>query len=131
MKSLLFFLICLGAFIYSFSASPSLTEPDPTQLIGEWKLDMSPENRSDTNFALMRITHIEGNSFSGTFYREGVKIQEGRINTQRGIIYGALLSADGSGDYYTAFYYEEGILYGSTHALQRKFLSVWTATKTQ
>lgn len=99
------------------------------QLIGTWKLDMSPQDTSDNNFAMMRIASVAGDSLMGEFYREGVAIKEGRINTQRGIVYAALVSGDNSGEYNTSFYLQKGVLYGSTHALNRKFLAVWTATK--
>ncbi|MEM1337410.1 MAG: hypothetical protein AAF717_06760 [Bacteroidota bacterium] len=98
-------------------------------LLGEWKLDMTPQDTTDSNFAMMRIEKVTDTSFEGIFYREGVKLQEGRINTQRGILYGALVSGDNSGEYNTSFYLEEGKLYGSTHALARGFLAVWVAEK--
>lgn len=98
-------------------------------LIGSWKLDMSPETKTDNNFAIMEITEINGSSLNGFFYRDGVKIRQGRTNTQTGIIYGALISGDNSGEYNTSFYYKDGLLYGTTHAIDRDFLAVWTATK--
>ena len=90
---------------------------------------MSPQNKSDNNFAMMRITKVGPNSIEGEFYREGVNLQEGRINTQLGFIYAALISEDNSGKYATTFYYENGVLKGTTHSIDRDFLSVWTATK--
>lgn len=104
-------------------------QDSPEVLIGTWKLDMSPHIEDDDNFAMMEITKVTGSEMKGTFYREGVKLREGRINTQRGIVYGALISGDNSGEYNTTFYYEDGKLYGSTHAIERGFLSVWIATK--
>lgn len=100
-------------------------------LIGTWKLDMSPQDTTDNNFAMMRIEKISGDSFEGTFYREGVKLTNGKLNTQRGIVYGALVSGDNSGSYNTSFYLKDGKLYGSTHAIDRNFLAVWIATKTE
>ncbi|WP_430412647.1 hypothetical protein [Kordia sp.] len=102
---------------------------DTEVLVGTWKLDMSPQDTTDENFAMMKITKIKNDSFIGEFYREGVKIRNAQINTQLGIIYGALISGDGTGDYNTTFYYKGGVLHGSTHAISRNFLSVWTATK--
>jgi len=102
---------------------------NPNVLLGEWKLDMSPENKDDNNFAMMRITNVENKKMKGTFYREGVKLKNGQINTQRGIIYAALTSGDNSGEYNTTFYFDNGKLYGTTHALKRNFLSVWIAEK--
>ena len=129
MKTISFLLLGL-TFLYTKSNSTYTTvQTDIQLLIGTWKLDMSPEDKTDNNFAMMRITKVEKNSIKGIFYREGVTIREGRINTQTGVLYGALVSGDNSGNYNSTFYYKDGMLYGSTHALKRGFLSVWTATK--
>ncbi len=125
----LHFITCLILFITMYPLTAQSEAPDTAVLEGNWKLDMSPENTSDTNFAKMVITSADGNEIQGTFYRDGVAIQEGRINTQTGVIYGALVSGDNSGTYNTSFYYKDGKLYGTTHSLSRNFLSVWTATK--
>ena len=105
------------------------TEINLTVLIGKWKLDMSPQDQTDSNFAMMEISEIKDNSFKGVFYREGVEIKDAQINTQLGVIYGALISGDNSGDYNSSFYLKDGILHGTTHAVNRNFLSVWTGTK--
>ena len=118
--SLLFIPIGLGA---------QTTDLDLNVLVGKWKLDMSPQDETDSNFALMNITRIEGNTFKGEFYREGVKIEEGRITTSEGIIYAALISGDNSGTYNTSFYFKDDMLYGSTHSLGKDFLAVWNAIK--
>lgn len=104
---------------------------DLNQLIGSWELDLTPDNQSDSKFAIMRIDQIDNNLVEGIFYRKGVKITEGRTNTQSGKIYVALVSGDNSGNYNTSFYLENGKLYGSTHSLKKDFLSVWIAKKTQ
>ncbi|MCH2034340.1 MAG: hypothetical protein MK202_12595 [Tenacibaculum sp.] len=98
-------------------------------LLGNWKIDMSPSDKSDNNYAIMIIDKVSNNSIEGTFYREGVKIREGRVNTINSNIYGALVSGDNSGDYNTSFYLKNGKLYGSTHSLKKDFLAVWVATK--
>ena len=102
---------------------------NPSPLIGEWILDMTPQDTTDANVAMMRIDTADQRTFEGTFYREGVNIQEGRINIQTGVLYAALVSEDGSGTYHTTFYYENDVLYGTTHAIDRQFLSVWKATR--
>lgn len=104
---------------------------DLNQLIGSWELDLTPDNQSDSKFAIMRIDQIDNNLVEGIFYRKGVKITEGRTNSQSGKIYVALVSGDNSGNYNTSFYLENGKLYGSTHSLKKDFLSVWIAKKTQ
>ena len=105
------------------------TDVDLNVLIGKWKLDMSPQDKTDSNFAMMNITNIENSTFEGEFYREGVKIKNAQINTQLGVIYCALVSGDNSGIYNTTFYYKNGMLHGTTHSIDKKFLAVWTATK--
>ena len=102
---------------------------DPQLLVGEWKLDMSPQNASDNNFAMMHITSVADQKLKGTFYRKGVALKNGQINTQTGTIYGALTSGDNSGSYNTSFYYADGKLYGTTHAIERGFLAVWVAER--
>ena len=102
---------------------------DTEVLLGEWKLDMSPQNTSDNNFAMMRLTSVADQRLKGTFYREGVALKNGRINTQTGTIYGALTSGDNSGSYNTSFYYADGKLFGTTHAIDRGFLAVWVAER--
>ena len=106
------------------------TEINLNDLVGSWKLDMSPQDNTDSNFAMMNITKVEGNTFEGEFYREGVKITNAQINTQLGVVYGALVSGDNSGTYNTTFVYKNGMLEGTTHSIDKKFLSVWTAIKT-
>lgn len=119
---------CLIAFL-SKDVQEKSTELNPKVLLGKWKLDMSPQDKNDSNFAMMKITKVNDNSFEGEFYRDGVKFKNARLNTQLGIIYGALISGDGTGAYNTTFYYEDGLLHGTTHAVDRNFLSVWIATK--
>lgn len=116
-------------FLSFFPVIGQENDKDLQVLIGEWKLDMSPQDKTDTNFAMMRIDKVDANSVHGTFYREGVKIKEGRVNTQSGVTYVALISGDNSGSYNTSFYYKDGELYGSTHAVSRGFLAVWIAEK--
>ncbi len=125
-------LICAFA-VFSF-AHPEVQTPttiDTSVLIGEWKLDMTPDNPNDAVFAKMIIRKADNNSFSGIFYRDGVRIQNGRLNTQTGTLYGALISGDNSGNYNSTFYFQDGMLYGTTHAIERSFLSVWTATRVE
>jgi hypothetical protein len=118
------FLLCIGSL-----HAQSTNSFSPNDFVGEWQLDMTPNDSTDSNFALMRIEKVDDKGFYGVFYREGVAIEEGRINTQTAHPYGALVSRDNSGSYNTSFYFKEGKLFGSTHAIDRDFLAVWTATK--
>ena len=107
----------------------NLHSVDPSELIGHWKIDLSPQDNNDDNFAKMIITSVEENSIEGVFYGDGVKIKEGRVTTSSGIIYAALIPGDNSGRYNTSFHFEDGMLYGTTHALDKDFLAVWKAIK--
>ncbi len=102
---------------------------DPEVLVGSWILDMSPQDPDDSNYAKMVINSVKDGEMKGTFYRDGVKMKNGNINTQTGVIYGALVSGDNSGSYNSTFYFKDNKLYGTTHAIDRDFLSVWTAVK--
>lgn len=112
-----------------FNAIVQSTDIDLNVLVGKWKIDLSPEDKTDSNFAMMNITKIEGETFKGEFYRKGVKIRNAQINTQLNVIYGALVSGDNSGIYNTTFYFKDGMLHGTTHSVDKNFLAVWTATK--
>lgn len=83
--------LCLVS-INTIQSQSKAKSVDLDVLIGTWKLDMSPQDIIDSNFATMKITKVTNNSIEGEFYRDGVKIREGRINTQLGIIYGALIN---------------------------------------
>lgn len=122
-------LITFIILLFSSYLTSAQEKKDLQQLIGEWKLDLSPHDTTDANFAMMRIDEIGKNNVKGTFYREGVEIMEGRVNTQLESIYVALVSGDNSGSYNTAFYYKNGKLYGSTHSIDKDFLAVWIAEK--
>ena len=121
--------VLLVSLLVSIPSTINAQSTDLNVLIGEWKLDMSPQDETDSNFAMMKITKVENGQIKGEFYREGVKIRNAQINTQLGYIYAALMSGDGTGDYNTTFYLKKGVLYGTTHAVDRNFLSVWTAIK--
>ncbi len=123
MKPIISFAICSLLFTVEMKAQ------ETDVLLGTWKVDMSPQDKSDSNFAMMEIKSVKGDQMKGTFYREGVKLRNGVINTSTGVIYGALISGDNSGEYNSTFYYKDGKLYGTTHAVDRGFLAIWTATK--
>ena len=129
MKELYLISLCLILISIRNINAQSESAIDINVLKGSWKIDMSPEDKNDANFANMEISEVSGTGFEGYFYSDGVKIRSGKINTQLGIIYGALISGDDTEEYNTAFYYRDGLLYGITHSVNRDFLAVWIATK--
>ena len=128
MKTTMMFMLVL-TIVFSTQAGEMESTPDTSVLIGTWKLDLSPHDNSDKNFAKMTIHRIDDGGFYGEFYRDGVVIQKGHINTQTGTIYAALVSQDNSGSYNSSFYLQDDVLHGTTHAIDRNFLAVWTAVK--
>ena len=106
----------------------TITKPSDV-LKGTWQIDLTPNDTTDSNFATMTIESIDDSQFFGEFYRTGVPIQKGQLNISNGKVFGALISADGSGQYASSFQYDNGKLHGTTHALDRQFLAVWIATK--
>lgn len=129
MRALYLVSLCLILISINNVNAQSKSTIDLSVLEGSWKIDMSPEDKTDANFANMKISEVSNSGFEGYFYKDGFDIRSGRINTQLGIIYGALISGDGTGEYNTAFYYKDGLLYGTTHSVNRDFLAVWIATK--
>ncbi len=129
MKRVYAIILCFTVFTNLSLSAQEESSSRINQLIGKWKIDLSPYDKSDSNYAIMIIDRVSKNSIEGTFYREGVSIREGRINVQNKNIYGALVSGDNSGDYNTSFYLKNGKLYGSTHSLKKDFLAVWEAVK--
>ncbi len=71
-------LVVLCILVLNFQNSTAqITDTTLQELVGEWKLDMSPQDKTDSNFAMMRIDKIDKSSMHGTFYREGVKMKKG------------------------------------------------------
>lgn len=123
------FIAFFGPFNDQYSTQNQLNSEHIDILKGHWRLDLSPENNDDSNFAKMIISSVDKNSIEGIFYRDGVKIREGRLQISEGMIYVALVSGDNSGTYNTSFYLKDGMLYGTTHSLDKDFLAVWKGVK--
>ena len=117
-------LVLVSPFSGQVNKEQNLNSADPAELIGHWRIDLSPENNNDDNFTKMIISSAEYNSIEGIFYRDGVKIKEGRITNSEGIIYVALISGDNSGTYNTSFRFEDGMLFGTTHYQDKNFLAI-------
>ena len=119
--------------IFCFSFHLSFTQNEITNkledIIGTWKLDLTPENKSDEVSAIMNIESVTDKIVTGYFYNENSNIQASAINIQTGKMYVSFITADGSGNYNSTFYIYNNKLYGTTHSIGRDFLSVWTAEK--
>lgn len=102
-------------------------EPDAAGLVGTWSVDLRPTPDADPYFQEFVVSEVDGNTFQGTFY--GTALENGRINRDWGDLRFAFTTDDGSGAYHTSGTLVGDELTGTTHALGREFLSVWTATR--
>lgn len=120
------FLIVTGLLVQA-TAPRSTDVPNPNDLLGIWQVDLRPTPDAEAYYQPFTVTAINGNTFTGTFYQS--EIREARLNTDWGVVHFAFVTNDGSGDYHTAGRLIDGRLEGTTHALGRNFLTVWTATR--
>lgn len=128
MKKTLIFLSLVLILIGSTAQNPSNIDPF-SELVGTWKLDLTPGDLTDDVFTEMVIKAIDPDAVKGEFYYS--KMRKGQVNISYEGVYFAFVTNDGSGDYNTCGMYKNGELSGSTHSLGRDFLSVWTAVKVE
>jgi len=113
------------------AADPSTIAPvaaDP--ILGQWRVDLtaSPaEGKAGRYYTDMVITSVEGNRITGTFY--GSPMEKGRINRSWGAVRFAFITHDGGGGVYhhSGEFVDGRLIRGLSHAIDRDFLSVWTA----
>lgn len=106
-------------------AAPS--DPDATDLLGSWLVDLRPTPDADPYFQTFTVTSVLGGHLQGTFY--GSPIESGRINTDWGHVAFAFVTSDGSGPYHHAGRIVDGRLEGSTFSPGRDFLLPWRAER--
>lgn len=103
------------------------SNPDYSQLEGTWEVDLTPDDPNDSVGTQMVITKADKKKLDGTFY--GSLFKESQVGFGLETIHFAFVTSDKSGDYNTAVRFVDGKMIGTTHALARDFLSVWTATR--
>ena len=106
------------------SYSQELTNEKLIPLLGTWDLDLTPEDSTDNVSAILKISQINESKIEGYFYSEFSTITNSTINIQSDRIYVAFVTNDNSGFYNTSLYIKDGKLFGTTHAVERSFLSV-------
>jgi hypothetical protein len=111
------------------SAAPAAPAADPNRLVGTWRVDLRPTPDAPPYYQTFVISSVKDDRLSGTFYN--TEIRDGRTNKDWGAaVYFAFTTNDGSGAYHTAGRLtSNGRLEGTTHAVGRGFLSVWTAER--
>ncbi len=119
-------------------AAPSVAPPpppataaaaDPNRLVGTWRVDLRPTPDAPPYYQTFVVTSAKDGRLSGTFYN--TEIRDSRTNKDWGTaVYFAFTTNDGSGAYHTAGRLtSDGRLEGTTHAVGRGFLAVWTAER--
>lgn len=106
--------------------APVSAEP----LLGQWRVDLtsSPsEGVKGRYYTDMVIDSVKGDRVTGTFY--GSRMENGRINRSWGGIRFAFITRDGGGGVYhhSGEMVDGRLIRGLSHAIDRDFLSVWTA----
>jgi hypothetical protein len=111
------------------SAAPAAPAADPNRLVGTWRVDLRPTPDAPPYYQTFVISSVKDDRLSGTFYN--TEIRDGRTNKDWGAaVYFAFTTNDGSGAYHTAGRLtSNGRLEGTTHAVGRGFLSVWSAER--
>ena len=103
---------------------------DPSQLIGTWKVDLRPTPDADPYLVNMTITSVDpdAGTFEGTFY-SGAKMTSTQFNVEWSGVSFAFVTQDGQTEYATQGTLRGGRLSGTTHAISRDFLSVWSGVR--
>lgn len=96
-------------------------------LIGQWKVSLHSSTGEVMGTTMFVITEAGPKSLQGTFY--GSPTRQPHLATFKGAIYLAFVTSDQNSVYHTTVRLSDARLEGSTHAIDRGFLSVWTAER--
>lgn len=96
-------------------------------LVGVWKVDLRPTPDAEPYFQTFKVRAVERGRLQGRFY--GTEVENALTNVDWGRVCFAFVTRDNSGEYHTAGELVDGKLRGTTLAVGRNFLSVWTAEK--
>jgi hypothetical protein len=107
--------------------APARPASRPEDLVGEWRVDLRPGPNASAYFQTLVISKVDGTNVTARFYDSDVK--HGRLNRDWGDVRFAFVTYDASGPYHTSGRLVRGRLEGTTHAIGRDFLSVWTAER--
>lgn len=113
------------------AAAPAASRSTPSAepLIGAWRVDLTNKPGDEPYYAEMVITAVKDDRIAGTFY--GSPMEKGRITRDWGTVRFAFVTRDGGGGVYnhSGELVDGRLLRGLSHALDRDFLSVWTADR--
>ncbi|MBA2646645.1 MAG: hypothetical protein H0U81_07595 [Pyrinomonadaceae bacterium] len=126
MKVLFVVLLALAG-VYGTIAAQRPAKLDASKLLGVWKVDLRSTPDAPAYYQEFEVTAVDGSTFTGMFYNS--RIKNGRLNVEKGAIYFAFTTEDGSSAYNTAGKLVGDGLEGTTHSLGRKFLLPWAAER--
>jgi len=117
--------LCLAAASPAASRAPI----DESALVGAWRVDLTSQPGDAPYYSEMVVTTAAGGRITGTFY--GSPMENGRVLRDWGTVRFAFVTRDGGGGVYnhSGELVDGRLLRGLSHALQRDFLSVWTADR--
>lgn len=100
---------------------------DWNSLIGEWKVSLRSSSGEVMGTTMFLITEANGKTVRGSFY--GSPLRQVHVASVDGTLHFAFTTSDVNSLYHGTARFAAGRLEGSTHALDRGFLSVWTAER--
>lgn len=125
-RSLLLAVVVIAGFAGGVVAQAP--KPDAGKIVGVWKVDLRPRPDAPASYTQFEIKTVEDKTLTGTFYNS--EIRNGQIDIEWGAVYFAFTTQDSSGGAYNTTGKLVGDrLEGTTHAVDRKFLRVWTAER--
>jgi hypothetical protein len=124
--------LAIAAAVSPVSATPPVVVAPVSAepLLGQWRVDLTStpaEGVKGRYYTDMVIDSVKGDRVTGTFY--GSRMENGRINRTWGGIRFAFVTRDGGGGVYhhSGEMVDGRLIRGLSHAIDRDFLSVWTA----
>ena len=116
-------LLTIGA----WTPKSPVASADPSDLIGEWRVDLRPTPDSEPYYVEFTITSADENGITGTFYDSA--IEASAINDDWGNVRFAIVTVDGASRYVTNGVLEGETMSGTTYSPDRDVFSVWTAER--
>lgn len=130
MRNSVFTILSLVLLPYLISAQKSSGEapdPRPSDIIGEWIIDLRPTPDAAAYFQSFVIDEVKENRFTGSFY--GSFLQKVVLNKNWDKLYFAFVTEDASNEYFHSGYFLGNQIIGFTYCPKRKFAMPWTGEK--
>ena len=114
------------AFLLALASGAGAQTPAEA-LVGAWTVDLRPAPEAAYYAVPFVVEAATDSTMEATFY--GSPVREAVLNGAWGEVRFAFVTSDGGTTYHTTGILHDGWLEGTTHAIERGFLSYWTATR--